>query len=525
MKSLITKIDTVLVVLLIASASYAGIMKDFRDGKTYRTVRIGKQVWMAENLKYKTSESKCYDNKPSNCNMYGRLYSQYGSLCPKGWHLPADAELTRLIDNLGTRENIVSMLNILPAGYINSDSNFAEMGRGAYFWGDAFDECATGGLNINDKGVSQGGDCFQWRSVRCVEDYKRPAIDKHKIPETVNIRGMIWMTKDLVVRGKNRFNWVEAMGLSKEYLTKEAPYHNEVVQGLCPSGWRIPSRRDLSKTFCGNEYCPETDEDLLFLEEGERYWTKDQVDCCDGPDERAYGFGMKKFITRKDRYSVKAEKLRIRCVRDERGDKNYDINLKEDRNDKNYDIDLKEERNDKGNDIGLKDRRDGKIYKTVKIGVQTWMAENLNYDYNHGTAKSFCYENEPENCDKYGRLYAWRDAVTACPAGWHLPSKKEFETLLYSVGGENVVGTTLKFRSGWVGNGNGIDKFGFGALPAGYCSRYGVFRDEGYFAYFWSSTEYDSYGAYRLDLYCSNEGARLLNGDRYDRFSVRCVKD
>ena len=77
------------------------------------------------------------------------------------------------------------------------------------------------------------------------------------------------------------------------------------------------------------------------------------------------------------------------------------------------------------------DMRDGKKYKTVKIGSQTWMAENLNYE----TQDSYCYENDESNCSKYGRLYTWTAAKKACPSGWHLPSKAEFETLFSSVGG------------------------------------------------------------------------------------------
>ena len=83
----------------------------------------------------------------------------------------------------------------------------------------------------------------------------------------------------------------------------------------------------------------------------------------------------------------------------------------------------------------LKDPRDGKKYKTVKIGNQTWMAENLNYEI----ADSYCYNNDTSNCDKYGRLYTRDAALKACPAGWHLPSMDEFKTLIETVGGEKIL--------------------------------------------------------------------------------------
>ena len=170
----------------------------------------------------------------------------------------------------------------------------------------------------------------------------------------------------------------------------------------------------------------------------------------------------------------------------------------------------------------LKDLRDGQTYKTVTIGTQTWMADNLNYE----TENSYCYDDDPSNCSKYGRLYTWAAAKTVCPSGWHLPSKTEFEALITAVGGSSTAGAKLKLQTGWTAY-DGItneDAFGFSALPAG--SRYsnGVYYYEGRHAYFWRSTEYDSRYAYFMYLNYSLDGAYLSHGKDLG-FSVRCVKD
>jgi len=85
------------------------------------------------------------------------------------------------------------------------------------------------------------------------------------------------------------------------------------------------------------------------------------------------------------------------------------------------------------------DPRDGRKYKTVKIGSQIWMAENLNYNTKGKCYKDSDYPNEAANCEKYGRLYFWENAKTSCPIGWHLPSNAEWEILLNYLGGKKTV--------------------------------------------------------------------------------------
>ena len=190
-------------------------------------------------------------------------------------------------------------------------------------------------------------------------------------------------------------------------------------------------------------------------------------------------------------------------------------------------------------DTVLVDERDGQTYRIVKIGDQTWMAENLNYE----TENSFCYNDSSEYCETYGRLYTWAAAVGktekecgsslcglprrnvqgVCPDGWHLPSHEEMDDFVYTVGKFPLVTAIIKSRTGWDDGSNGTDDYGFSALPAGNRELFG-FDEEGVGTSFWSSTEYNNDYAYSMRLIYS-EMASLSPSDKYYGFSIRCLKD
>ncbi len=218
-----------------------------------------------------------------------------------------------------------------------------------------------------------------------------------------------------------------------------------------------------------------------------------------------------------------------------------------------------------GGEGTLKDSRDNQVYKTVTIGTQTWMAENLNYAYKGKTStfdsSSFCYDDDPTNCSKYGRLYLWSAAMDSagtwsingkgcgngkfclptypvrgvCPEGWHLPTEEDFRILSRGTGAtwdeRNFyyidAGKYLKSTSGWNDNGNGTDAYGFSALPAG------VGQQLGYSATFWSATrviesnvdDYYSDYAFVMTLYQNSDHAFLPPRVMYSTASVRCLKD
>ena len=190
------------------------------------------------------------------------------------------------------------------------------------------------------------------------------------------------------------------------------------------------------------------------------------------------------------------------------------------------------------------DVRDSNVYKWVRIGTQTWMAENLNYEYrrNGSTYDNWCNGD----CAKYGRHYTWIAAmgpdaadcgygaacgagdgriVGVCPDGWHLPAIAEWNALFSAVGSQAVAGTALKASSGWDDGGNGSDAYGFTALAAGDRFPDGEFDYEGAYAHFWSSAEDGAYGAYAMGLYYLDAGATLGSNDKDLGLSVRCVKN
>lgn len=172
--------------------------------------------------------------------------------------------------------------------------------------------------------------------------------------------------------------------------------------------------------------------------------------------------------------------------------------------------------------ISFTDNRNNKTYKTIVIGSLTWFAENLNYK----TGNSWCYDNDEYNCVKYGRLYDWNTARMACPSGWHLPSRAEWNDMTYNIGG-SLVGKKLKSKNGWNKIGRiGTDEYGFSALPGGRRFANGNFRLIGEAGNWWTSTECNHLEAYYRYMNASiNEVGESNYYRKIMGFSVRCVKN
>lgn len=211
----------------------------------------------------------------------------------------------------------------------------------------------------------------------------------------------------------------------------------------------------------------------------------------------------------------------------------------------------------------LTDARDGHVYKTVKIGKQWWMAENLNFAYLQGTSSrdssSVCHSTY--GCEKYGRLYMWSAVMDSaglyseegsgcgngttcrftdpvrgvCPEGWHVPTRVELLKLTSSVrepGESDSSSKWLKATSGWwiyTGeNVNGTDKYGFSALPSGMATTNasdGKITFVDLDAYYWTSTDVDDTYAYGMTVSSTVEYTQHASGGKGLYFAVRCAKD
>ena len=192
------------------------------------------------------------------------------------------------------------------------------------------------------------------------------------------------------------------------------------------------------------------------------------------------------------------------------------------------------------------DARDGRMYRTVKIGTQVWLAQNMRY----GAPKSAetkdslgtCYKNQAWYCNRYGRLYSWEEAVQVCPDGWRLPDSLDFATLVASVGGVDSAGKKLKSTKYWEDyegydsgtgarverSGNGADQYGFTVLPAGFkSSSSNDVVSIGVYAYFWTTLEYKD--GYMRNFSFANNSVRpyvATDGKKEGELrSVRCLRN
>jgi uncharacterized protein (TIGR02145 family) len=198
------------------------------------------------------------------------------------------------------------------------------------------------------------------------------------------------------------------------------------------------------------------------------------------------------------------------------------------------------------------DARDGKVYNTVSIGSQCWMAQNLNVgsringignQTNNGIIEKYCFDNNETNCNVYGGIYQWDECMNytassssnpsgrqgICTTGWHIPSDAEWTVLSAFLGGESIAGGKLKETGTlhWANPNTGAtNSSGFTGLPGGYRDINGPFIFSlGYIGYWWSSSEANTDSAWFRNVYFSISDLGRTFDNKGTGFSVRCLKD
>lgn len=447
-----------------------GEMIDSRDGQVYKTVVIGEQTWMAENLNLETNNgSFCYNNEESYCAKYGRLYTWGVSMdsaglysdggngcgyiaecsptypvrgiCPDGWHLPSKEEWDVILDKLKVDRE--SEKTLLSASELD-----------CHCGSDKYGLSILGSAGRDYSGKNFGG----------------------------TSRTAFFQTSSITSN----------TGTHSYTLYINAEVSNSNVYASMTDDW--------SRLYAFSVRCLKNSSNTVLISSSSTVAevsssSTSVVPPCKTTTEDNCEYGE------------------------------------------------------------LKDDRDGKTYKTVKIGTQIWMAENLNYETN----KSTCLDDEESNCLMYGRLYLWSDAMDSagaysmggagcgdggscspitpvrgmCPKGWHIPDVTELGTLFASVGGGEMAGQQLKSSTSWPtgyklcqnAGSNGSDSYGFGILPGGYQTNYGTF-DHNY-ASFWSSTPFTVGNLSYYTYFSCLDDANYTNSPFKTSYklSIRCLKD
>ena len=332
------------------------------------------------------------------------------------------------------------------------------------------------------------------------------------------------------------YTWTGAMDLEDSYTEKEAGTLKAAqFQGACPNGWTIPSVKQW-KDFLDEVGILNGDEGNGTSLKSISTW--DKVDSVPGGMNR-FGFDMlaggranndgnfqsggkyayvwaadevdegtaKGFSFHYDKEGVdggeyyKDHGMSVRCILADEATLTVEGDL-----DSSYIAELPF-------DYGSV-KVDGKSYKTIKIGSNTWMAENLNYK----TENSWCYNNDDSSCKKFGRLYDWETALTICPEGWKLPSRSDFNVLIANHKDPRFIRSTEEWK-----NDDGLNFWGFNLLPAGGFKA-GDFFDAKVSAYLWSSDAFADSESYALFVNYYGDSS-VKSYSRKAGYSVRCIKE
>ncbi len=492
-----------------------GSFADARDGKVYKTVQVCKYVWMAENLNYSTPKGgRCYDDGSANCAKYGRLYDWETamSVCPAGWHAASHDEWKEIaafargwsVDNAGWE---------VAANALKAKSGWDSGGSGVDKFGFA---ALPGGFHGPADALSDKNITFHNRGKN----------------------GAWWAAspRDSAADWKYATRWyMEHRGADLSSYPADAPW-------ICGNALEsIPPRlktNSLSVRCVRDEYAPVKAPDSVTLTVSAGRGGTVAGDT--GKLRRLAGEGVTVSAVPDRGY------LFDKWVGGPVENAGYTVTTAVVYSDTAVTATFKKSSAPPVNYGTLVDARDGKKYSTTTIGGKTWMAENLNYGAPRGSS---CHGNDDADCGKYGRLYDWKTAMSACPAGTHLPTRREWDYLCRSAGGKRAyynspfwraAANKLKAPYGWKQNGSGTNDYGFSAIASGDNIRYRDWRSagdgQGFDAAWWTATDRNNNedGDERLDIdnealgfnidYNSDAVASRAYGKNAE-LSVRCVAD
>ncbi|MBK9577642.1 MAG: cadherin-like beta sandwich domain-containing protein [Fibrobacterota bacterium] len=494
-----------------------GSLKDTRDNKTYRTVQIGSQNWMAQNLNYKPAgpdSGRCYVNKPDSCSKYGRLYSWYEAMagqfaspalprpatgiCPTGWHLASFAEWNQLASFIGSEPKVRNTLKsvwgwrstgngsdaygfrALPGG-LDLEGGFGNSGLTSYWWTSTAGSQDSSVLGIELSSFYQpftSSQPYLGHSVRCVQGALGTPLDT--------------ILSSLVVSdGRGRM-------LAPAFAPGTLVYRDTVP-------WTFTTIGVAAKAldpFTTNVYIQGTNTENLAVPLGAN-GTNTQI----------------RVVVRSDDFDSLVYQI---IVHRPAAPPTFGIPWKT------------------GITYGtMVDARDGHVYRTVGIDTKFWMAQNLDYKL-AGVDSGYCVGNSIDSCAKYGRLYTWSNAMAGyasstsptgvrgiCPAGWHLPSDTEWDDLDI-IQNFSIEGYKYKATAGWKADlSNGTDFYGFRALPAGWADNSNASL-QGSASYWWSSTvSSPSDSLYAVGRWMELGRDPMISSSilKTMALSVRCVKN
>jgi len=491
---------------------------DTRDNQSYNTVQIGEQCWMAENLNVgtkinstlsgyqqtnnETIEKYCYYNDVDNCNVYGGLYEwpemmQYlmnegvQGICPDGWHIPSNSEYTTLTNFLGT-----------DAGGKMKSTGTIEQGNGLWYEPNEGATNSSGftGLPGSDEYFSNiGFNGNFWSSSPSGQN-------------TARYRALGFESVDL-----ESYTYDKNIGLSVRCIKgcpEEPSQSNAGPDQINVTGNSVTLAANTPVNYSGfwavtsgtggTIVEPSNPASEFIGASGREYtlsWTI-TTQCGSSVDEVVISFAE------------------FTC----------------------------------GNEFEY----DGLSYGTVLIGEQCWMSENLNagtkinstssgsQQLNNGIIEKYCYDNNLAQCNTFGGLYEWDEAMQysnhegaqgICLVGWHIPTDAEWTILTNYLGGSNAAGGAMK-STGTLQAGTGLwnspntgatNSSGFTAFPGG--RRYsdnGIIINRNQYAFFWTST-------LQTTSYPINPFLRSINyfGPKITSYeqpgsqgvSIRCLKD